>query len=206
MLTQIPLLGPHLPPLRRHRLCTNSLQGTGAPTATQLGRNPANHTEDSMIKLSLTTVSALALALPVFAQTPPPPSQNNSPAAISAPATHNTSGAPTANGYNTPSARNSTLTDNGELRASKIVGSSVYNDHDEKVGSIDDLVIGHDKSLNAVISVGGFLGMGSKTVQVPFDKLQFGNTKQSSDNRVVLPGATKSELQNMPDYHYTNQG
>jgi hypothetical protein len=41
---------------------------------------------------------------------------------------------------------------------------------------------------------------------VPFDKLQFGNTKSSSSNRVVMPGVTKEQLTSMPDYHYTNRG
>jgi hypothetical protein len=57
-----------------------------------------------------------------------------------------------------------------------------------------------------VISVGGFLGMGSKMVEVPYDKLEFGNTKGSSDNRVVLPGMTKEQLTSMPDFNYTNRG
>jgi sporulation protein YlmC with PRC-barrel domain len=125
---------------------------------------------------------------------------------MDAPATHDTAGNPTDNGYTSPSARNSVLTDNAGLRASKIVGSSVYNDKDQKVGSIDDLVIGHDKTLHAVIDVGGVLGIGAKRVEVPFDKLQFGNVKGSSDNRVVLPGATTDALNAMPDYHYTGQG
>jgi hypothetical protein len=159
-----------------------------------------------MLKLTAAAVLAGTIALPVFAQTPAPPSQNGSPSAIAAPATHDTAGSPTANGYNSPSARNSVMTDNGGMRTSKIVGSSVYNDRDVKIGSIDDLVIGNDKTLNAVISVGGFLGMGSKMVEVPFDKLQFGNTKQSSDNRVVMPGVTKESLTSMPDYHYVNRG
>ncbi len=98
------------------------------------------------------------------------------------------------------------MTDSGSMRASKIVGSSVYNDRDEKIGSIDDLVITSDHALHAVLSVGGFLGLGSKMVSVPFDKLQFGNTKGSSDNRVVLPGSTKQDLTSMPDFHYTNRG
>jgi hypothetical protein len=43
-------------------------------------------------------------------------------------------------------------------------------------------------------------------VEVQFDKLQFGNTKGNSDNRVVMPGVTKDTLTSMPDYHYTNRG
>jgi hypothetical protein len=54
--------------------------------------------------------------------------------------------------------------------------------------------------------VGGFLGLGSKMVAVPFDKLQFGNTKDSSDNKVTMPGMTKETLTGMPDYHYVNRG
>jgi sporulation protein YlmC with PRC-barrel domain len=159
-----------------------------------------------MLKLTSAAVLAGAIALPVYAQTPAPPSANNSPAATAAPATHDTAGNPTGSGYNSPSARNAVMTDNGAMRASKIIGSSVYNDQDQSIGSIDDLVISNRHQLSAVVSVGGFLGMGSKMVEVPFDKLQFGNTKGSSDNRVVMPGVTKQSLASMPDYHYTNRG
>jgi hypothetical protein len=159
-----------------------------------------------MLKFATASLLAASFVLPAMAQTPVPPSANHSPAALNAPATHDTAGNPTGNGYNSPSARNTAMTDNGSLRASKIVGSSVYNDHDQKIGSIDDLVIGSDHSLQAVLSVGGFLGMGSKMVAVPFNKLDFGNTKGSSDNRVVLPGSTKEDLTSMPDFQYTNRG
>ena len=45
-----------------------------------------------------------------------------------------------------------------------------------------------------------------KMVAVPFDKLDFGNTKGSSHNRVVLPGSSKDELTSMPSLKYTNRG
>jgi len=159
-----------------------------------------------MWKFTSAAVLAASIALPALAQTPAPPSENRSGAALTAPATKDTGGSPTAGGYNSPSARNPVLTDHGTLRTSKIVGSSVYNDRDEKIGSIDDLVIGNDKTMSAIVSVGGFLGMGTKMVQVPFDKLKFGNTKESTDNKVVMPGVTKDALTGMPDYHYTNRG
>src|ERR1700712_1232231 len=158
-----------------------------------------------MLRLTSASLLAASIALPVMAQTPAAPPSNRSTAALSAPATHDTSGKPTGDGYNSSSARNTVMTDSGGMRASKIVGSSVYNDHDEKIGSIDDLVIGNDHSLHAVLSVGGFLGMGSKMVQVPFDNLEFGNTKGSSDNKVVLPGSSKQDLTSMPDFQYTNR-
>jgi sporulation protein YlmC with PRC-barrel domain len=62
----------------------------------------------------------------------------------------------------------------GDWRASKVVGLNVYNAQNENVGSINDLLV--DKSGNikaAVISVGGFLGMGARLVAVPFDKMKF---------------------------------
>jgi sporulation protein YlmC with PRC-barrel domain len=62
----------------------------------------------------------------------------------------------------------------GDWRTSKVVGLSVYNDQNESIGSINDLLT--DKSGNikaAVISVGGFLGVGARLVAVPFDKVKF---------------------------------
>jgi sporulation protein YlmC with PRC-barrel domain len=61
-------------------------------------------------------------------------------------------------------------------RTSKVVGLNVYNDKNENVGSINELLV--DKSGNikaAVLSVGGFLGMGSHYVAVPFDRIKFSN-------------------------------
>ncbi len=71
-------------------------------------------------------------------------------------------------------AENPEATYKGDWRASKVVGLNVYNDQNQNVGSINDLLM--DKSGNvkgAVLSVGGFLGMGSRYVAVPFEKLKF---------------------------------
>jgi sporulation protein YlmC with PRC-barrel domain len=115
-------------------------------------------------------------------------------------ATHDTT-APTS----TPSERDATLADRNDIRASKLMGSSVYNDHDEKVGSVDDVVLGQDnKAANVILSGGGFLGMGTKLVAVPCQQLQLGDTKHaSSDNKVVIPGATKESLKALPDFDYS---
>jgi len=150
--------------------------------------------EESM-KHSLTigalTLAAALAAVPAMAQ----------------PATHSTTTAPatgrTGDTTNTnPSDRNPVMTQMGDARVSKVIGSSVYNDHDEKVGSIDDLLIGKDGKMNAVLSVGGFLGMGTKYVEVRYSDLTFGNTQRDSENRVVLKGATKESLKAQPEYNY----
>jgi sporulation protein YlmC with PRC-barrel domain len=64
----------------------------------------------------------------------------------------------------------------GDWRTSKLVGLNVYNDNNESIGSINELLT--DKGGNikaAVISVGGFLGVGSHLVAVPYDKIKFVN-------------------------------
>jgi sporulation protein YlmC with PRC-barrel domain len=64
----------------------------------------------------------------------------------------------------------------GDWRASKIVGLKVYNDNNESVGSINDLLTDKSGSIKAVvIGVGGFLGVGEHLVAVPFDKIKFVN-------------------------------
>jgi sporulation protein YlmC with PRC-barrel domain len=64
----------------------------------------------------------------------------------------------------------------GDWRTSKVVGLSVYNDSNESIGSINDLLTDRSGNIKAaVIGVGGFLGMGSRLVAVPFDKIKFVN-------------------------------
>src|SRR3984885_12082682 len=62
----------------------------------------------------------------------------------------------------------------GDWRASKVVGLNVYNDNNESLGSINDLLTDKSGNIKAVvISVGGFLGVGTRLVAVPFDKIKF---------------------------------
>ena len=62
----------------------------------------------------------------------------------------------------------------GVWRSSKVVGLNVYNDNNEKLGAINDLILGKDgKVANVVIGVGGFLGMGEHNISVSFDQLKW---------------------------------
>jgi sporulation protein YlmC with PRC-barrel domain len=64
----------------------------------------------------------------------------------------------------------------GEWRASKVVGLSVYNDSNESLGSINDLLMDKSGNIKAVVlGVGGFLGVGEHLVAVPLDKIKFVN-------------------------------
>ena len=83
-------------------------------------------------------------------------------------------------------------------RTSKVVGSTVVNESNETVGTIDDLIVTpNEKVPFAVLSVGGFLGMGTKYVVVPYSALEV------RANRMVLPGATKETLKSLPEFNYS---
>jgi sporulation protein YlmC with PRC-barrel domain len=90
----------------------------------------------------------------------------------------------TAASAQTPTATNdksaATLATNsshgGEWRVSKLVGLKVYNDKNESIGSINDLLTDKSGNIKAVVlGVGGFLGVGEHLVAVPFDKIKFSN-------------------------------
>ena len=83
------------------------------------------------------------------------------------------------------------------MRASRLMGADVYNDQDEHIGTLDDLMIDDGGSVGfAILSVGGFLGIGSHLVAVTFDSLTI------EDHRIILPGATREELKRLPQFDY----
>lgn len=84
-------------------------------------------------------------------------------------------------------------------RTSKVVGSSVVNEANETVGSVDDLIVTpSDQVPFAVLSVGGFLGMGTHYVVVPANALSV------VDKHMMLRGATKDSLKALPAFQYAN--
>ena len=79
----------------------------------------------------------------------------------------------------------------------QILGKPVYNDQNEKVGEVDDIIITPDKSLSyAIIGVGGFLGLGGHHVAIPFNQIKRG------DDKYMLAGATKDKLKALPPFTY----
>ena len=85
-------------------------------------------------------------------------------------------------------------------RASRVIGSAVYNENNESIGEVDDVIIppGGTGAPVAVISVGGFLGIGAKLVAVPYERLQL----NAERNRWTLSGATKDSLTSLPTFSY----
>jgi hypothetical protein len=83
-------------------------------------------------------------------------------------------------------------------RASKLIGSTVTNDKNEKIGKLDDIIVDNNRVMYAVLQVGGFLGLGSHLVAVPYDSLKIDETGK----KVVLPGASKDELKKLAEFKY----
>lgn len=80
-------------------------------------------------------------------------------------------------------------------RATQLVGRPVRNGA-ETIGKIDDLIVGRDKVLFAIIGVGGFLGIGERLVAIPYNSLVVTNES------IVLPGATKTAVGKLPAFQY----
>lgn len=86
------------------------------------------------------------------------------------------------------------------MRMTQIIGSKVYNDHNEAIGEIDDIVLhGAGTGAVAVLQIGGFLGLGGRLVAVPLNDLMWNRERE----RVTLAGATKESLQSRPAFEFS---
>ena len=88
----------------------------------------------------------------------------------------------------------------GSLLTSKLVGATVYNNKQDTIGKVEDLVIVQGKAVSGVIvSVGGFLGIGDSYVLV--NPSSFAVSVQDGTVRAYL-NATKEQLKSAPKYIY----
>jgi len=80
-----------------------------------------------------------------------------------------------------------------------ILGKAVYNDSNQKIGTVDDLIISPDRSvLFAIVGVGGFLGVGKHDVAIPVKNLK-------GEGKLMLSGATKEALKALPEFKYATK-
>jgi sporulation protein YlmC with PRC-barrel domain len=85
-----------------------------------------------------------------------------------------------------------------QIRASKMIGSAVYDVHNRKIGRVKDLVLDRDGQVaSAVVDVGAFLGMGGKYVAVSPRDIK------TDHNRLTLD-MTKEQLQQAQNYRLEN--
>ena len=85
-----------------------------------------------------------------------------------------------------------------EVRASKLIGASVYDVQNRNIGSVKDVVLNRSGTVDAVVvDVGSFLGMGGKYVAVPLSDIKTDNNRLTLDR-------TKEQLQQMAKYELEN--
>lgn len=136
-------------------------------------------------KLLATTAIAAALATGAIAQDATQPAAPAAPAPIEA--------APVA-----PMAAA-----DGFL-ASNLIGETVYNGTGEdaaNIGDVNDLVIDKDgKIASVVVGVGGFLGIGEKSVALDYSKIDWA---EKDGDRWIVVASTKEELDALPAFDKT---
>ncbi len=152
---------------------------------------------------SLSAVALLAMSGSAFAQMGTQTNSGNNTLGTNGSASNGMSttganGTSMTGQVNANNAQTSKVTADHQIRSSKVIGSTVYDEHNNSIGSVDDILLtSTERTPNVVLSVGGFLGIGNKLVEVPYNKLKVNN-----EGRIVLPGATKDSLKAMTDYRY----
>lgn len=126
-------------------------------------------------RLALALAGAALIALPAAAQTTATPDTTTKAKADKAPAMYEMKP--------------------GQWRATKLTGVAVYNNANEKIGDVNELIVARDGKVEAVvIGVGGFLGMGEHLAAVPFDKVKWLDTPrdQTVSTRTTTTGSGTS--------------
>jgi sporulation protein YlmC with PRC-barrel domain len=125
-----------------------------------------------MKHLALLLLGTALVSTPALAQQTSQ-NMNAQPNATGTPST-TTTAAPSGSNTGMTNANYLTQNDPNLWRASELSGVEIYNDRNEEIGEIDEVLIGRDGSVKAVvIGVGGFLGIGERNVAVPFQRLQW---------------------------------
>jgi sporulation protein YlmC with PRC-barrel domain len=129
-------------------------------------------------------IAALAVASPVMAQPVRPPSGSTT-AAVAPPK------------WMTQEAA-------GQWRASKLIGLTVYNHDNEKIGGITELIVDDSGKLDAVVvGAGGLLGLGERDVAIPYDQItwMYLPGPQSPTNAPISNGLVEGTDRNLEGAH-----
>lgn len=155
-----------------------------------------------MLMRSLLLVSTLGVALiaPATSQPANPPTPSTSSPALVLPLAPAASPVPSTTDPSTP---DMFFTDAGQTthwRSSETIGQAVYNRTGERIGEVDELLIDSSgRILAAVIGVGGFLGIGERSVAVSFRALELMRGSDGKPRLVI--NLDKGALKNAPDYN-----
>lgn len=89
----------------------------------------------------------------------------------------------------------------GEIRASKMIGTKVVNEANDKIGDVNEIILNKDGRVAAVVvGVGGFLGMGEHDVALDFKSLQL---QADGSSTIIKVNATKDQLKAAPKWTWS---
>ena len=139
----------------------------------------------------LSTVGVAMLATAAMAQTSAPTPPSSAPAA------------PAATQSSASSSAHTNLAGQGKWRTSKLIGVDVYGPDDKKVGDVTEVIVDKSGKVEMVtIGVGGFLGIGSKDVAVPFDQVTWSDQPIAPPAPAPAPsgsaGSTGGSMASLP--------
>lgn len=151
---------------------------------------------------SLITFSALMLAIPAvaLAQAGSTAGQGNTGSSGQTGASDTMS--PSGTGSGTMGSGSSTMGGSrmGQAQAQELIGADVKNAENETIGEVESVHIDQSGMVsNIIVSVGGFLGLGSRDVALSWNDLQVAEGGQS-----VTTTMTKEQLKNLPEYQYSD--
>jgi sporulation protein YlmC with PRC-barrel domain len=147
------------------------------------------------MRLTSFAIAAMLVSASALAQTTP----STPPPSATAPTTTITS----------PSGLSFYSHQSNEMRASKLIGSSVRNDANERIGDINELILDKDGKIAAVVvGVGGFLGIGEREVALDFKSLRFERDTSAMTEagaNVIKVNATKDQLKAAPAWTWNDR-
>ncbi|MGH7365577.1 MAG: PRC-barrel domain-containing protein [Candidatus Rokuibacteriota bacterium] len=82
----------------------------------------------------------------------------------------------------------------------EMIGQPVYNERNQRVGRIDDLIIKRASISHAIVGAGKLVGLGKRNVAIPLSQLKH------RDGKFVLPGATEETMKALPRFEYAQAG
>ena len=93
----------------------------------------------------------------------------------------------------------------GDILTSNIVGLDIYNSQNDDIGKVQDIAFDPSKKVTGyILSVGGFLGMGTHYVAVNPDALMVNYDAQNKSWKATM-NATKDQLKSAPEFKYEGQ-
>ena len=82
----------------------------------------------------------------------------------------------------------------------QVLGKPVYNETNQKVGNVQDLIVTPENAVSfAIVGAGGFVGVGRHDVAIPVNQFTY------DQGKITLPGATKDAIKALPEFRYERQ-